>query len=611
MSESLNVQSQAGCREIATAKQQLKIERLVLQIHNASFPADPEEDLGRGSPYTRGAERFFQFAARLGFDSIQLGPRGMTDRGNPSPYDATIFSRNPLDLPLKRYVEQGRLSTATWNSIRGALPPSRQGVVLYSAVFDACQRGLQEIVATASASDRVAARGFLDHNRTWLVPDALYGELCREHGGVGWWDWDRFEQGTIDQQLFDPSEGVRQTAAARLEGLLDQYASEIEDYAFIQWLLDQEASQLRKRLSDLGLSLFGDLQVGLSQRDIWAWRRVFLRDYQMGAPPSRTNPPGQPWGYAVLDPDQLGTAEYPGPALTFVRERIRRLLSECDGVRVDHPHGWIDPWIYKTDQTDQFAAVQAGARLRSSPDDPNHPELSRYSIARPDQIDRTQPLYGDGHVTDLDESQVRSYSLVFDEITRLAGSSTSSVACEVLSTLPYPVGCVLKFHGLGRFRVTQKINLASPADVYRIENASAEDWIMLGTHDTPPIWQLAEQWCQMGTSAAWGQYLADFLATPADRSTLAARIAASPGELINACFAAMLASRAQQVVVFFPDLFGMTGRYNEPGVISEANWSLRLPADFENLYANQLQQGQALNVQSCLQTAVGCADSKH
>ena len=114
--------------EISRLKDQLGIQRLALQVHSASFPERIEaggrgEDFGRGSPYSYGAERLYEWAAELGFDTIQLGPMGMTGRGNPSPYDATIFSRNPLDLPLARMVDAGRLSAATFESLSPRRPP--------------------------------------------------------------------------------------------------------------------------------------------------------------------------------------------------------------------------------------------------------------------------------------------------------------------------------------------------------------------------------------------------------------------------------------------------------------------------------------------------------
>src|SRR5690348_1674812 len=130
--------------DLAIAKRQLGIDRFALQIHDASFPSDPDEDWGRGSPYSRGAERFFQFAANLGFDTIQLGPQGMTSRGSSSPYDGTLFSRNPLNLPLAKYVEQGRLSSKTFAAMRVS-PPDPP--LPYTELFDRFQTALAEIVA--------------------------------------------------------------------------------------------------------------------------------------------------------------------------------------------------------------------------------------------------------------------------------------------------------------------------------------------------------------------------------------------------------------------------------------------------------------------------------
>lgn len=596
-------------RETSETREKVRKDWLVLQIHDASFPSDPEEDLGRGTPYSRGAERFFNWAAGQGFNAIQFGPRGMTGRGNPSPYDATIFSRNPLDLPLSRFVERGQLSEATWKSILGSLPPLREGIVPYPLVYDACQRALNEIVASTSPADRAAAGEFLAKHEGWLVPDALYGVLSRQHASHSWLEWHRSEQGAIDQRLFHPLAEHQATAQARFRDLRDRHAAEIEDYALIQWLLLEEHLALRSRLSQLGLSLFGDLQVGLSLQDTWAWQHLFLRGYRIGAPPSRTTTQGQAWEYAVLDPDQFGSHQEPGPGLMFIRRRIARALAESDGLRIDHPHGWVDPWVYRANTADPLAAVRSGARLFSSPADPQHPQLAKYAIARPEQIDPSQPLYADGHVTDLDDEQVARYSIFADEIVsqQALQGRKKAVACEVLSTLPYPVGRVMARHGLGRFRVTQKIDLANPADVYRIENALPQDWIMLGTHDTPPIWELAEKWCQGPEGLAWGNYLAEFLVPSSQRATLAGQIAASPEKLVNSCFAAMLASQARHVVIFFPDLFGITARYNEPGVVSDANWSLRLPSNFEDFYAAQLQSGKALRLQECLHFAANRA----
>lgn len=592
---------------MASLKSHLGIDRLALQIHDVSFPSEPEEDCGRGTPYSRGAERLFAFAARLGFDTIQLGPQGMTQRGNASPYDGTLFSRNPLNLPLARLVEEGRLSRVTFDGIRigSATGPSQRPP--YSVIFDHFQHAIAEVISRADATDRNTAREYVAANESWLISDALYGMLCQEHDAPWWGTWNRTEQGAFDQRLYHPAAGNEAAAAKRLSALRSQYAQQIEDYALIQLLLQREHQALRLRLASLKLSIFADLQVGLSPQEMWARQGLFLESYRMGAPPSRTNPAGQPWGYSVFDPHQIGTLEAPGPALRFVQGRLRNVIANYDGLRIDHPHGWVDPWVYRADDSDPFHAVQHGARLFSSPEEPDHPQLQAFAIARAAQIDRSQPRHGDHRVQSLEDEQVARYARLVDAIvagSQALGRAVDTMACEVLSTLPYPIQRVLQRGNLGRFRVTQKANLDDPGDVYRIENAQPEDWIMLGTHDTATIWELAQRWCQSPVGTQWGRYLSTLLEpASADRGPLEQQIASSPGELIHALFTAMVSCQARHIAIFFPDLFGLIDRYNEPGVVAEENWRLRLPTDFEQQYAERCRRGEALEITRCFEQA--------
>jgi 4-alpha-glucanotransferase len=71
----------------------------------------------------------------------------------------------------------------------------------------------------------------------------------------------------------------------------------------------------------------------------------------------------------------------------------------------------------------------------------------------------------------------------------------------------------------------------------------------------------------------------------------------------------MLASRARHLSVFFPDLLGMTERYNAPGTVSDTNWTLRMPADYAAQYAARCQRGEALDVARCLQGATAARGS--
>jgi len=328
----------------------------------------------------------------------------------------------------------------------------------------------------------------------------------------------------------------------------------------------------------------------------------------MGAPPSRTTPQGQPWGFAVLDPKQLLQTEAsgrvsPGPALRFLALRFEKILHEYDGVRVDHPHALVCPWVYRTDIADAAETVRRGARLYESPDLPDHPALAQYAIARPSQIDRRLSRHADDWVTWLDPAQVDRYAVAMDllvETARRQGRGVDAIICEVLSTLPRPLGLVLERIGIGRFRIVQKAQLDDRGDVYRADNARPADWVMLGTHDTPSIWAVV-QGMSAKQRAQWAEHLGRALRLP---DTARTAMLFDPGLLANAMLAEVFASRAENVMMFFADLFGLNERYNVPGTVSPDNWTLRLPASFERLYETRLARGTAIDLPLALAMAL-------
>lgn len=546
----------------AEAKQKLGIRRLVLQIHDTSFPARADEDTGRGSPYSDGAADLLKFVQQLGFDGIQFGPQGQTDRQNPCPYDGRLFLNDFLSIALKPLAFDdywgGILSPQTLQRVVEGRPAG-SGRSHHQYAWDEVSAALDEAVACfqARGSDDAPLNrdfaAFVTANEDWLPRD-FAGNL------------------SVSQAL-------------------------------PQFILHQQRQHLKAAFPDL--RFYGDFQIGINPIDAEQFAHLFHPDYALGAPPSRTNPEGQPWGYAVLHPDRIAD----GSAQQFLKRRVQRLLSGLDGIRIDHPHGLVCPWVYRRHQQPAAEAVRQGARMYESPDNPDHPDLARYAIPESSQIDTAVSKYDSHRVTELNDEQVDRYSVlidvVLDCVREAGGDVVSDVACEVLSTLPYPLQRVMQRHGLGRFRVVQKANLTDPTDGYRIEQAQPGDWIMPGNHDTPPIWLLARGWCAGGRGREWAEYLADRLRVPPTaRSDFLARTSSEPGELVHALFAAVLASRASHVSLFFPDLFGLTAFYNRPGIINETNWRLRVSPTFSDDYTQNCRRNQALNLTRCFTLAL-------
>src|SRR6185436_1012194 len=116
-------------------------------------------------------------------------------------------------------------------------------------------------------------------------------------------------------------------------------------------------------------------------------------------------------------------------------------------------------------------------------------------------------------------------------------------------------------------------------DVYRSDRAAPADWIMVGNHDTPPLAEVVARWHGTPEAARRAAYLTERLA-PGD-AALAARLERDPSAMATALLAELFVGPARHVQIFWPDLFGLREIYNRPGVVDDANWTLRVPADFE------------------------------
>jgi 4-alpha-glucanotransferase len=583
---------------VAAALDCLGIERLVLGVHDASFPGRADEDLGRGSPYSFGGRGFLRFAAELGFTGVQFGPQGRTSPINASPYDGTLFAKSPLSVALGPLAHddrwRGLLSGAALAVAVSGRPANADHRVDHAHVRDAQDKALRaSYAAFASGREkwRALAREFATFTREhaeWLENDGRFEALAARHGTLDWQQW--------PDEAGDHAEAMR-------------YAS------FCQFLVHAQHAALREELAGLGLKLYGDLQVGVSHRDLWRCQDLFLPNYRMGAPPSRTNPAGQPWGYPVLDPagyapGAAASQAGGGPGLRFVRARLEKLLSEFDGLRIDHPHGLVCPWVYRTDDPDPLHAVQHGARLFASPDLPDHPGLARFALVERTDLapDARHPRYEDDWVRRLTDAQVGRHGVIFDvlvDTVRAHGGRVGDIACEVLSTCPSPLAAVLARHGLGRFRVVQKADPKNIDDPYRTARASAADWVMLGTHDTAPIWRVFDEWQQGGPREAWARYLADRLEPTVERRpAFAARLAGDQSQFGRAFCADLFVGPARNVSIFFTDLLGMKEIYNRPGEVHPDNWTLRIAPDYARLYRARRAAGAAFDLPGALALAL-------
>ncbi len=630
--------SERSNRWVRQALEVLGVDHLALIVFDAMLPRDRSHDLGTGTPYSSSARTFFEFVAGLGFNGIQFGPQGAVSRDFPSPYDGTALSRNPLSIAIEEIPNLAPfadVATTAWDEL---LPMSEletsveqrpnwaTSSVAHTHAFDHQHRILSLIAdrltmacyTRGGAELRQRFARFCSEHEHWLTADGLYDPLCRAHRAT---DFTQFD-GTPDACLWQadwtaPAEPavatllghhLRGDNARRLRELVEHHDHSLERYRWLQFIVHSQHESLHEWTKQLGLELFGDMHVGYSRRDLWHYRSVFLSDYALGAPPSRTNPDGQPWGCPVLDPELYFERDgNVGPALRLLTLRARKAFLEYDRLRIDHPHGLICPWVYRRGTSDDLEAVQTGARLFSSPDLPDHPALARYAIVGPRDLDPAQARHADDWVRTLSDQQIRKFATAFDVLAQQAKSlgSVDRLLCEVLSTQPRELGAVLQSYGLGRFRVTQKANVEDPSDVYLSDNAEPEDWMMLGNHDTIPIWQVVERWQETTQVAKQANYLARRLCRDeSDRTRLRTQLCSDTSLLAHAKLADLFVAKSRSVAVSFSDLFGFKEPYNVPGTVAASNWSQRLPENFAAAYEQNRANGRALDLERALRIAL-------
>lgn len=615
---------------LSEALRDLGVDQLALIVFDACLPPGGV-DIGVGSPYGSAGRDFFTFAAEQGFNAMQFGPQGWLSEVNASPYDGASFSRNPLSLswdladgwdelaPSREEIDaahelgaavEPRLQPAARSCSPSHAAAHRTATALERRVHSRYRE--RDAAGTLSPSLQAEFDAFREHNADWLRPDALFIALTERYGGQDFEHW----SDARDRDLFSRArpgcgpQGLRLTLegerAAHLASLEARFAAELERHALVQFLHARQHTALLRWAQGQGVELYGDLQAGTSRLDCWHYGSLFLPGYRMGAPPSRTNPEGQPWGYPVLHPFLLwDDAGAPGPAQALVRARAERMFSSYDRVRIDHPHALVCPWVYRGDE-EPAAAVRQGARLFSTPIDPAHPTLHEFSLVTARDLDPSVAPYADGRIRRLSPETIARFSRLLDSVMELAGPRGSKrLLCEVLSTEPAELRAARNRHGLGAFRVTQKADVRNPADTYLSVNARPEDWILMGNHDTPTIWGAMERWQRDGSLADRCDYLAARL-TPGGSGSeaLARRLREEPGELATAQLADALASPARHVLVSFGDLLGLAQPYNVPGEVDGGNWSQRIAPGFRSQHARAVVDGRALSVPRALELAL-------
>ena len=590
-----------------TIREALKVldkKNLALILQGVSFPSEADENIGFGTYNSNGAKRVIDFAKDL-FSAIQLGPCGKTKLSDSSPYTGTVFSKNPLFINLKELTTSKWdkiLSTKTLNKIIENNPNKDVAKAAYVYASENLALASNEFYKNFKKSASKALKNdfekFKKENAFWLDKDALYEALTIENNSDYWPHWEN----ELDKKLFANENDPK--AQKRIKDITKKYFDTIEKYKLEQFIVQRQSEQTLEYAKKTGIKLIADRQVAFSDRDNWAYQSLFLDGWCLGCPPDYFSEDGQAWGFSVVNPDKLFNKDGSlGEAGVLLKKLYLKMFTENPGgVRIDHTVGLIDPWVYKKGH---LPKVEEGAgRLYSSP---NHPELKKYSIAKPENINKT-PYNGkfvtpddEKWIDNLTDEQITLYGRMIEHIViaaaNEAGLGKEAIIAEDLGTLTYPVVQVMKKYALQGMKLVQFVVAEEPNHPYRCRNITPNSWTMVGTHDNEPIRMWASKLVNTEEANPYIKNLIEDLCSEfGNKDEIWHRMYTDEKFFGFMKLVECFASQSQNIQIFFTDFFGINEVYNTPGTSGDPNWTLRLPSDFENLYKEKLSTDEALNL---------------
>lgn len=577
--------------KISTIKKALKTlgkKNLVFIMHNGSFPSAQGENTGFGTVNSNAGRAFIDYAAGL-FDAIQMGPAGKTKSSDSSPYCGTIFSNNPLFIDLKQLTTDKWhkiLSVETFNDIVENNPNKDKNKTSYSYITKRQGQALSEAYENfIKLNDKKLMAEFNSYkleNDSWLDKDSLYEALSIEHGTDYWPNW----KSNTDKNLFNPKSNEEKIEfGKRTNEISEKYAKEIDEYKFIQFVLNKQNLETKKYADSKGIKMIADRQVAFSDRDTWAYQSLFLEGWCLGCPPDYFSKDGQAWGFPVIDPEKLYNQDGSlGEAGILMKNLFKKMFKENPGgVRIDHIVGLIDPWVYKSGKKPM--PNQGAGRLYSSPE---HPELKKYAIIKEEDLDTTLTSDNEKRVKNLSQEQIKLYGRLIEKIVIAAaeeeGLTKDSIVCEDLGTLTNPVAAVMKEYDLLGMRLTQFTVPTEENDPYRCKNINNRCWAMIGTHDNQPVSKWAKSLVHTHEGYLHVKNLVeDLFRETQDKDGLIVQMTNDENFLKETKLVELFACNAENIQIFFTDFFGMDQTYNTPGTSGDKNWSLRLPDNFAQM----------------------------
>lgn len=452
-----------------------------------------------------------------GLSVVQLLPVNEMADGQTSPYSAlSAMAIDPIFIALRdvpEFISWGGVSSLDNDEIDSLVAVRKSATVDYPAIRALKERCLRDAFDTFLEREARAGAGT---DRA----EALHAYMERQ----SWWldDYTLFRAlhaENAGRSWMDWDAALRDREPAALAAARTRLEADILYYAFLQWIADEQWATARAACS--GVAIFGDFpfMVSTDSADVWARQHEFRLNASVGVPPDAFSATGQDWGLPVYRWD---VHERSGDE--WLRMRARRCADLFDGFRVDHLVGFFRTFVREED--------------------------------------------GHTFFVPSDEARQRAQG---ERVLRAIQNAGAELIAEDLGVVPDFVRASLAAAGVPGLKVLRwEREWQAEGQPFRDPGMYPSVSVaMTGTHDTET---LAEWWTN-----AEGEERTRATELPAFTAAAITTDETFSNRVRDALLVTLFGARSDLVLAPLQDIFGWTDRINVPAIVSDENWSWRLP----------------------------------
>ena len=548
------------------ARKQLGIDKTTATIFDFSVPT-AKNDTGIGTSFSTDAQKMAGLLKTMcGVNSIQLQPQGEISNYVRSPYSGTGFSlgMHIIDLTKLQDESYGKLLTPSDMKSDYMTRTTDHDSVKYDNVFspDGQKAMLRKAYSRFQALDATSPlkkdfEQFKKDNSYWVEKDALFEAAAVANGSGDMRTWPH-----RDQNVFATKQGD-QERIAQLKYVKDDAGNNVVDFEqFVQFIADKQQKDSKAEFNKQGIDIYGDCQIGFSQKDFWAHKSAFYPTYEFGCDIGDGK-------YSCWSP-AINFEELNGEAGELLYNKFDLFFKRYDGVRIDAAWQLInpmicEPWTNKGQSVFDNNGNKLGHKLNHQPRVPNG----------------GRKIIKDIVLKAADKNKV-AHDKIFLEL--LGGNSYDSL--DAVKGLGTTLIHITRYGGDNWGRVKY---YESRGD-NKYQNMRPGDYtIGPGTHDDYSLMEQVENGRERSGYLAYDLHL-----NPAE-------LGSNPAKLSEAVYAELFTTKNQFATL--PDMLGSRRRINVPNT-TDGNWSYRAPRDYEKQYHENLAKGRGLNAADALAKAI-------